>query len=324
MKTKIPWELVIAQLKKESTPEQEDLFEHWLKEDDHTELYSDIAILWNQIQESVSKAEPDLVSSWEKMRTRIHPSQPKKKSAGHIRRIIFSAAASILLLLIIGYGFRINQINNTYQCYSALNGKSKIILPDSSIIWLNTGSTLRYASSFSQDRRLQLEGEASFEVTKDKRHPFTVSCGEMKVKVYGTIFTINSFPNKNDDKVSLRNGSVSITLTDGVESFLKPGEMATIDKKNQTIQIERSDVELESCWAKESVTFRNRSLGDICKYLEKWYNVRIKVDPRIAESQFYTFTIKDDTLEALLRTMAKINPIAYTFDNNDQISIQSR
>lgn len=320
MKTKIPWDLLIAQLKKESTPEQDDLFERWMQEEGHAELYSDITILWNQIQASVSKAEPDLAASWEKMKTRIHP-RPQKKPARNIGRLILFAAASVLALLAIGNGLQWVQTNNTYQCYSALNGKSKIILPDSSIVWLNTGSTLRYASSFFRNRSMELEGEASFEVTKDKKHPFIVSCQEMKVKVYGTNFTVYSFPERNDDKVSLRSGSVSVTLADGTESFLKPGEIATIDKKNQTLKIEQSDVELEACWAKESVSFKNRSLKDICKYLEKWYNVKIKVDPQIAESQFYTFTVKDDSLEVLLHTLAKINPIDYTFDEQKKVII---
>lgn len=58
------------------------------------------------------------------------------------------------------------------------------------------------------------------------------------------------------------------------------------------MKIEQSDVELETFWAKESVFFKSKSLGYICKYLERWYNVKINVDPKIAESQFYTFTVK--------------------------------
>ena len=61
------------------------------------------------------------------------------------------------------------------------------------------------------------------------------------------------------------------------------------------MKIEQSDVELETFWAKESVFFKSKSLGYICKYLERWYNVKINVDPKIAESQFYTFTVKDDS-----------------------------
>ena len=89
------------------------------------------------------------------------------------------------------------------------------------------------------------------------------------------------------------------------------------------MKIEQSDVELETFWAKESVFFKSKSLGYICKYLERWYNVKINVDPKIAESQFYTFTVKDDSLETILRTSSKINPIKYTFDDNNRVTISS-
>lgn len=323
MEKKIPWGLLIAQLKHQSTPEQDILFEQWKKEADNKELYADITLLWEKIQEEVSLTTPDLPSSWEKMQARMGSKRRKTITVRRIRLAVASIAAAILLCVGMGYGIRLMQENNTYQYYSALNGKSRIILPDSSVVWLNTGSTLRYASSFVHNRRLMLEGEASFEVTKDKRHPFIVSTGTMSVKVYGTVFNVYSYPEQNEAKVALRSGSVSITLDNGEESFLKPGEIAQVNKKEQTLTIGPSDVELETFWAKESVFFKSKSLGYICKYLERWYNVTITVDPAIADSQYYTFTIKDDSLETILRTMSKINPIKYTFDDTDRVTITS-
>jgi len=319
----IPWGLLIAQLKHESTPEQDVLFDAWIKETDNAGLFADITLLWDKIQEEVSEAKPDLAVSWEKMQTRIHAGQHKQRNLRRIKYSVISIAASILLLLGIGYSYQFVRQYNTNQYYSALNGKSKIILPDSSVVWLNTGSTLQYASSFIHKRQLVLEGEASFEATKDKRHPFIVSSGDLKVKVYGTKFNVYSYPNDNNAKIALRSGSVSVSLKDGKEAFLSPGEIARINKKEQTLKIEQSDVELETFWAKESVFFKSKSLGYICKYLERWYNVKINVDPKIAESQFYTFTVKDDSLETILRTLSKINPIKYTFDDNNRVTISS-
>lgn len=77
----------------------------------------------------------------------------------------------------------------------------------------------------------------------------------------------------------------------------------------------------ESFWASESVQFEAKSLRYITRYLEKWYNVKIEVDPTIPDSQAYTFTIKDESLEVILRIMSRINPIAYTFDEDDHVQI---
>ena len=236
----IPWGLLIAQLKHESTPEQDVLFDAWIKETDNAELFVDITLLWDKIQEEVSEAKPDLAVSWEKMQTRIHAGQHKQRNLRRIKYSVISIAASILLLLGIGYSYQFVRQYNTNQYYSALNGKSRIILPDSSVVWLNTGSTLQYASSFIHKRQLVLEGEASFEVTKDKRHPFIVSSGDLKVKVYGTKFNVYSYPNDNNAKIALRSGSVSVSLKDGKEAFLSPGEIARINKKEQTLKIEQA------------------------------------------------------------------------------------
>ena len=102
----IPWGLLIAQLKHESTPEQDVLFDAWIKETDNAELFVDITLLWDKIQEEVSEAKPDLAVSWEKMQTRIHAGQHKQRNLRRIKYSVISIAASILLLLGIGYSYQ--------------------------------------------------------------------------------------------------------------------------------------------------------------------------------------------------------------------------
>ena len=157
----IPWGLLIAQLKHESTPEQDVLFDAWIKETDNAGLFADITLLWDKIQEEVSEAKPDLAVSWEKMQTRIHAGQHKQRNLRRIKYSVISIAASILLLLGIGYSYQFVRQYNTNQYYSALNGKSRIILPDSSVVWLNTGSgdILNLAAGITNDYYLiQIQG----------------------------------------------------------------------------------------------------------------------------------------------------------------------
>lgn len=338
MENIIPWELIIARLKQASTPEQNVLFERWIAEESNAQLFREIEILWEEIRSEVSEARPDPAASWKKMearlkKNRLKKNRPKKQTKKQtknqtdsqprkitIRGLFYpfvAAAAAVLLLVGLSYSYLDYRAQSRLQTYSTLYGKSKIILPDSSVVWLNAGTTIRYASAFARDRQLHLDGEASFEVAKDKKHPFTVSTGGMKVRVYGTAFNVNSYASAEHIQVALHRGSVSLLLENGSESFLKPGEIATLDKKNQQLKIEETDTRMEAFWASESISFKNKSLGYICKYLEKWYRIRIEVDPEIASSQYYTFTVKDDSIEAILRIMAKINPIAYTFDENN-------
>lgn len=204
--------------------------------------------------------------------------------------------------------------------YSALSGKSRIVLPDSSVVWLNSGSTLEYAADFMENREVALNGEALFDVTKDNRHPFVVLASEVKVKVHGTCFNVNSYPKEENIRVTLFRGSVSLEAG-GKEAYLYPGEIAALNKRDKTLNITSADMFYESFWASESVRFEAKSLRYITRYLEKWYNVKIEVDPTIPDSQAYTFTIKDESLEVILRIMSRINPIAYTFDEDDHVQI---
>ena len=195
-----------------------------------------------------------------------------------------------------------------------------ILLPDSSVDWLNSGSTLEYAADFMENREVALNGEALFDVTKDNRHPFVVLASEVKVKVHGTCFNVNSYPKEENIRVTLFRGSVSLEAG-GKEAYLYPGEIAALNKRDKTLNITSADMFYESFWASESVRFEAKSLRYITRYLEKWYNVKIEVDPTIPDSQAYTFTIKDESLEVILRIMSRINPIAYTFDEDDHVQI---
>lgn len=322
MNTIIPWGLIIAHLKNESTTEQDVLFDTWIADEDNNQLFQQLSILWKEIQTESSQQNPDIAASWQKMQARIRSGQPKKKAISrNIAYKITAIAASLLLILGISYAYIITNSNNQIHTHSIVSGKSKLILPDGSTVWLNAGSTIQYASSFSRNREIKLEGEASFEVVKDKSHPFIVSASDVQVKVHGTNFNVTSYPKEENIKIALNEGSVSILQNNGNESFLHPGEMAIVNKKDQSLSIEKTDMELEMFWANESVYFKNKSLGYICKYLERWYNVDIDVDPEIAGNLQYTFTIKDDSLESILRTMAKINPMIYSFDENNGVKI---
>lgn len=314
----IPWNLIITYLKGEATIEEEMLFQDWISKRDNNDLFVEIKHLWEEVRSEASQCNPDVDHYWAIMKERMHKEEKKRVSISKNIRAV-AAVAGILLIMGVSFFF-MNKKSNEKHTYSAINGKSKIILPDSSTVWLNSGTTVSYPGAFAANRYIDLTGEAAFDVVKDDKHPFIVSTYGIDVKVHGTYFNISSYDNQDNITVALKEGSVSILMKDS-ESFLKPGEMAVINKKDLSVNIEKADMSLEFFWANESVYFKAKSLGYICQYLEKWYNIEIEVDPDIARSQFYTFTIKDDSLDQILRIMSKINPITYSFEENDKVKI---
>lgn len=325
MDKKIPWPLIISRLKNELGEEDEKRFAQWLRTGENLRLYQELAALWDEIQEKASSYTPDTAYYWTQLETRIKEKQTHPHTVPFGRFRIVAAAACVLLAVSVALSFLYVSNNvlsetGTKSVYAALSGKSRLVLPDSSVVWLNSGSTLEYASDFRSHRTVSLNGEALFDVAKDDSHPFVVSASDMQVKVHGTRFNVNSYPKETDIEVTLFRGSVSVEAA-GQEAYLQPGEIARLNKQSQRLAITPADLPFESCWAHETLRFEAKSLRYIARYLEKWYHVKIEVDPSVPDSQGYTFSMKDESLEVILRLMARINPITYTFDENDHVKI---
>ena len=142
----------------------------------------------------------------------------------------------------------------------------------------------------------------------------------MRIVVHGTKFNVDAFPGSENTLVSLVEGSVSLE-TETENRFLKPGETAIFNRKTLTLKVEKDDVHFASSWANTQLVFRNRSLGDICKLLSKWYRVKIDVDPTLSNKYFYTFTLRSEPLDEILRIMARIQPMKYTFNEENELTI---
>lgn len=343
----IPWKLVISGLKNDIHPDDKALLEQWLASPDNRKLYEEFENLWETIKQETSEYHPDVDLYWKKLQSHINKDKRFRKFHIGVKTIASVAAAIVLVVISASYLIvsSYTKEHSNMQTYTSFNGKSKVILPDESVVWLNTGSTIRYSSLFARNRNLELDGEALFDVTKDTKSPFIVHTSGIQIKVYGTRFNVNSYPKDDDVKVTLLEGSVSI-IADEKETHMKPGEIASFNKSAHTfamlqssqeenllandrlkssdvsgISPEMDNLKFESFWANEMISFEHKDLGYICKYLEKWYKVEIILDPALSDSQYYTFTLRDEPLELILRIMNKINPMEYSFTNENIVYI---
>lgn len=324
MDKNIPWQLIISHLKGEKDEEAEKLFHEWLQGEGNARLFGELETLWKEIREEASSYNPDTSYYWKQLEVRINGKEKKRRVVSLWKFRAAVAAASVLLVISLTFSFlygtgRLGG-SSPLLSYSALNGKSRLLLPDSSVVWLNSGSTLEYEADFSRRREVSLNGEALFDVTKDEEHPFIVSTSGMKVKVHGTRFDVSAYSREENIKVTLFRGSVSVA-TDREEALLHPGEVALLNKRSKALDIQPADMFFESFWASESVRFEDKSLRYVSRYLEKWYNVKIELDPSIPDTQAYTFTMNDESLEVILRIMSRINPIAYSFGDDNNVKI---
>ncbi|MDR2773652.1 MAG: DUF4974 domain-containing protein [Tannerella sp.] len=328
MKKHVPWDLLISHLKQENNTEEEAVLTQWRNTDENEAFYRDIVSLWEEIRSEAAAYDPDKEYYWKQLEIRINKKAKKKYLPVPLRKLRMAvAAASVLLILSITAAYWFGKIYSlpkiSTQSCKAVNGKTQIILPDGSLVWLNIGSVLTYETSYLRNREVKLDGEALFDVCGDRGHPFTVYANDdVRVKALGTRFNVQAYSADADIRVALLEGKVGIFAGEQILN-MNPGEIVSFNRETHLFSGMEDDVSFESCWASNACSFEAKPLGYICKYLERWYNVDIQLDPAISESQVYTFSITDEPLEMVLRIMSRINPIRYSFDDERMVTIKN-
>nr|WP_199082822.1 FecR family protein [Pedobacter sp. ASV19] len=189
-------------------------------------------------------------------------------------------------------------------------GQYQIRLPDGSKVWLNAASKLIYPVSFNGrgQREVTLSGEAYFEISKDKQHPFRVKSAGQEVEVLGTHFNINSYSDEVGVKTTLLEGSVSISALrhldparhlDGV--VLKPGEQATLQASK--INVQQVNPDYAVAWKNGLFSFNKASIQEVMKQLSRWYDVDVEFEGKPITSEFTGKIYRNVTLQQALKLL---------------------
>lgn len=208
----------------------------------------------------------------------------------------------------------ISEIQTISTPYGA---KTNFKLPDGSVVWLNSGSTLSFQSRFGANRLVKLKGEAFFEVRKTGK-PFIVTTNFGEIEVKGTFFNVNAFSGENFQTTLVR-GAVTVKEHNSNKAIaLKPGQQAESDGKDLIVKDVETD--LFDSWKYGKLIFRNEYLPVVAKRLERWYNVKIELanDKRLSEIS-YTGTLEMETFSEVLQLLKITAPIDYTYDEKSRI-----
>lgn len=173
-----------------------------------------------------------------------------------------------------------------YNVLKVPRGKEyQVILPDSTRVWLNADSRLRFPLAFGEkERRVFLEGEAYFDVRKAKDWPFVVETDRIDVEVLGTRFDVKAYSDEETVYTTLLTGSVRI-VPDGFcdrNVELKPSQQYSLDRQSMQQKVEEVDPSLYVAWMDRMFVFWNQRLEDVMKDLTKWYDVEFVFADEIA------------------------------------------
>lgn len=202
----------------------------------------------------------------------------------------------------------------------------KLKLSDGTVVNLNAGTTLKYPVKFiaGQQRTVYLEGEAYFDVAKDKKHPFIVSADNLNVRVLGTHFNVSNYAEDDNTEVVLVEGSVG--LYTGAETFdankntvLKPGFRGSFAKADNSITTKRVPTQIYTAWVNGDLVFRNMTFKNICRKLERHYNITITNPNGKLANERFNASFKNQPVEKVLSYFHELNGFGYTIKDNTVI-----
>lgn len=235
---------------------------------------------------------------------------------------VYSAAASVLLILMLGsvlwlYPKAMQQPDEMYVMLCGRQTVDSLTLPDGTRVQISSGSRLTYPKEFKGDfRRVQLLGQAFFEVSPNKNKPFIVETEQMEVMALGTAFEVFSFGKDTDTETVLLNGKVKVTMTESVgqnfpEYILHPNQKLSLAKGGQ-VKVEKVDANTYSAWRnKGRLSFENEKLAIIIPRLEHWYQKKIICDKEVANTYRFSFAINEESCVDVMRMLCKTAPLAF-------------
>lgn len=197
-------------------------------------------------------------------------------------------------------------------------GEFRVVLPDSSVVWMNAASSLRFPTRFTDSTRtVYLSGEAYFEIARNKRKPFIVSINKISITVTGTKFNVKAYPDEPYINTTLLEGGVALRAADKPAAgpvMLKPGFQGIWE--HGEISVKEAYIEEALAWKNGLFVFRSEPIGSIMRKLGRWYDVEIKLsDPAVSAMRFTGTIRKYESIRKVLNMLALTQKIKFRIDD---------
>jgi len=313
------WDYMIKRLTGNETDQSKEFLDSWLAEDkDHHIKFEETKAIW-ELSSLLKPVEKDI--SFTAVKERITSAltnntaneyvRPAKPLRWYAYRIAASLSGVFLAVTFFGQ-YNKQKVTEQVQWISEIAAAGKtnhFLLPDSSEIWLNSGSKLSYPNKFNDNkvRMVKLTGEAYFKVKHDQTHPFIVHSGKLTTTVYGTSFSIRAYQNEPATSVAVNSGKVGVSgagiQKDGGPILLLPNDKLIYNMLSKTfakVRIHKEDVD---AWTNGDLIFDETPLPEVFATLSRSFNVKILADTASYESCTLSARFKNKSLEVILKTL---------------------
>jgi ferric-dicitrate binding protein FerR (iron transport regulator) len=352
--------LILKQLQKVATDQDNAIANAWLSESEKNIIeYNHLRSTWELFVRLNQMQQVNIFEARKKIKSRIKDFQNSPNFWQYWQRV--AAVLFIPVLLSTGLFFHFKQKSSksrfSQEIHSAFGVRTKVNLPDGTVVWLNSGSTIKFPDLFADNaREVTLNGEAFFEVAQDKKKPFYVNLGELSVKAVGTSFNVTAYPNEKTYETTLISGDILIVkkvskndeivlykmrpnqhtvynkaameirlcenITQGNEKLQTAGQVKSLHSKSSDAVNDIINENKYTSWINGKLIFRNDSMEMIVKSLGRWYNADIILQDQRLYDFRYTATFTNETLIQVLDLLTLSAPIEYTIverkENDDK------
>ena len=276
---------------------------------------------WERVDHH-QEADPDLEGVYQEISRTIYTNQ-QQRSRRKWAAIRWAATFTLLFMAAVGVYLFVPDsepevtVVPTIEKANPKGQKSKIFLPDGSIVWLNAESKLLFPERFDSVRVVKLVGEAYFEVTPNQQKPFLVDAAGLTTTVLGTAFNIKAFPDETEVQVALTHGKVEVSMEEQSENhILSPGNSLTYHQNTNKIdQSPFSSAEVIG-WKDGILVFENTGHTEIFKRLSRWYGVSFFFENNLPDQEWnYNGHFENEYLENVLTSIGAIKHFDFEIDN---------
>lgn len=328
-------ELIIRYLQGEASEAEKEVLLNWLRKNtDNKRTFSQIRDIWLTEREGKETGSAYAHESFLRFTREVEKEERRRKRKSYMLSIRIAATVAILLVCSFGgywFGNRQNLVADGLdtvvinQVIMGKESKGSVTLPDGTLVWLNENSKLVYPEHFTEDsRKVELTGEAYFEVTHNEKAPFSVETNGMEVKVLGTCFNVRNYGDRNRIETTLLSGKVNVALAQlSEEIILRPNQTLSYDKGNGDVDVRQAEAEEHIIWIHDKLTFSNEKLSDVLRKMKYWYGIDIDCEPGVPMDQRISFVIRKESKDEIFKLLSLIVPVEYTF-KQDQVIIRKR
>ncbi len=304
----------------EATHEEEAMIDAFIKQGEEQ------AALFNQWMEEweaniFSTPAPAVDQAWQRLQETIDSHTGRTVHMQWWHKAVAAAAIIVIIGCAAIWSFSGSTATQTYLCSAPAGSKTQVTLPDGSKVWLNGGSSLAYTNQFNNDnRRVELHGEAYFEVQKHQGKPFTVHTQGYDVTVKGTKFNVSAYDNDPISTTTLMEGKVE--LSDGKQNLsLAPGDAVQLDKATGQLQRYATDGFADG-WRSGRLMYPDITLEQFGRVLNRQYNVNVHLaNSQCANMRISVMLQNNETIDEVASALTRITGHNIT-RNGDTLTIQ--